>query len=555
MATDCRTLAVILSTLLVLLSCGRSGEAQESTASVNAILQRLERLELENERLREQMSGFDCPDRTDVAREAISSLYPDSVLSVAQTASHSSIYRPVDAETLFASSERSPLLAEGDVRSIVSEAVNERMPSKPALPEASPADELQDKRLSELDRALKNFQTKAAAKTYPNVTVNGVFQADAGWIHQDAVSETLYGPIQDGSDFRRARLSAKGGVTETTNYFFQMDFGFFGRPTFTDVWLEQTQVPFFGNVRIGQWKQPFGLETVSSFRYTTFMERSLLFQPFTPFRHLGIGFYNSADDLSATWAASVFRTGQDQFGGTLSSSGGYGSSERITWNPAWENAGKNYVHLGFGHFFNAPPGDSVNFRTIPEFFVGANGPGAVGTSGQAVPGGSNGTPFFVATGNLDVPYYNVLGSELLWVDGPVSLQSEAMVSLVSHLGSTALLPGVYAQAGYFLTGEHRPYDRKTGTIDRVIPKSNLGHDGKTCRSGCGAWEVAGRWSYLDLNDAAIRGGTIMDYTAGVNWYWNPNTKMVFNYVHAISDSATSPEARTDMFGVRAQIDF
>jgi hypothetical protein len=48
--------------------------------------------------------------------------------------------------------------------------------------------------------------------------------------------------------------------------------------------------------------------------------------------------------------------------------------------------------------FNAPPGQSVNFRTIPEFFVGANGPGAVGTSGQAVPGGSNGTPFFVATG-------------------------------------------------------------------------------------------------------------------------------------------------------------
>jgi phosphate-selective porin OprO/OprP len=555
MATDCHTLAVISCTLLVMLLGGRSGEAQESPATFEAILDRLDQLERDNDHLRKLISTSDHLHLTHTTCESSANRPPDSRLSAAPNASGSLIYRAVDTQTLFASSERSPLPAEGDISSIVSEAVNERTLSEPAAPQASPADALQDRRLSDLDRALKKFQTKATTKTYPNVTVNGVFQADAGWIHQDAVSETLYGPIQDGSDFRRTRLSAKGGVTETTNYFFQMDFGFFGRPTFTDVWLEQTQVPIFGNVRIGQWKQPFGLETVSSFRYTTFMERSLLFQPFTPFRHLGIGFYNSADDLSATWAASVFRTGQDQFGGTLSSSGGYGTSERLTWNPAWDNAGKNYVHLGFGHFFNAPPGQSVNFRTIPEFFVGANGPGAVGTSGQVVPGGSNGTPFFVATGNLDVPYYNVLGSELLWVDGPVSLQSEAMVSLVSHAGSTAVLPGAYAQAGYFLTGEHRPYDRKYGTIDRVIPKSNLGHDGKTCRSGCGAWEVAGRWSYLDLNDAAIRGGTIMDYTAGINWYWNPWTKMVLNYVHAISDSATSLEARTDMFGVRAQIDF
>ena len=126
------------------------------------------------------MSGSDCPNRTDVAREAVSNLYPDSLLSEAQTGYHSSIYQPIDAQALFASSERSALLAEDDVRNIVSEAVNERRASNTDFPEASPADELQDKRLSELDRALKNFQTKAAAKTYPNVTVNGVFQADAG---------------------------------------------------------------------------------------------------------------------------------------------------------------------------------------------------------------------------------------------------------------------------------------------------------------------------------------------------------------------------------------
>jgi phosphate-selective porin OprO and OprP len=510
MAMDCRRIR--MPVMLLLAFTMNPLAAQEPSVSLDDVLERLERLEQDNQQLRERISQFDHADPATVKKHRT-----DTVISEAGY----------------------PVLLDDS-----------------AAPDASPEDVQQDKRISDLDKALKDLKDKAGKKTYPNVTVNGVFQADAGWIHQDSASETQYGQIQDGSDFRRARLSAKGSVTETTNYFFQMDFGFFGRPTFTDVWLEQTKVPLFGNIRIGQWKQPFGLETVSSFRYTTFMERSVLFQPFTPFRHLGIGFYDHSDDLSVTWAASTFRTGQDQFGATLSSDGGYGTAERLTFLPAWENKGQNYVHLGAGHFFNAPPGDTVNFRTIPEFFVGANGPGAVGTSGQAVPGGSNGTPFFVATGNLDVPYYNVLGSELLWVNGPVSLQSEAMVSLVNQqAGPSATLPGAYAQLGYFLTGEHRPYDRNTGTIDRVIPKSNFAFDGKTCSPGMGAWEVAGRWSYLDLNDATINGGTIMDYTTGLNWYWNPYTKMVFNYVHAISDTPAAVTARTDLFGVRAQIDF
>jgi len=410
-------------------------------------------------------------------------------------------------------------------------------------------------RLANLEKIVADLQQKAAKKTYPALTVNGVFQADAGWIHQDVASESAYGQIQDGAAFRRARLSAKGLVSESTGYMLQMDFGFFGRPTFTDVWVEKTGIPLLGTVRIGQWKQPFSLEAVSSFRYTTFMERSLLFQPFVPFRHIGAGFYDHNDELDCTWAASVFRTGQDQFGGTLSSDGGYGTAERLTLLPLWEREGERYLHVGAGHFFNSPPGDSVSFRTIPEFFVGANGPGAVGTSGQAVPGGSNGTPFFVSTGNLTVPFYNVLGSELLWVEGPLSLQSEAMAALLPASAGSAVLAGVYAQVGWFLTGEHRPYDRATGTIDRVRPKTGFAFHGSGERPGAGAWELAGRFSALDLTDGTVTGGRLTDYTVGVNWYWNAYTKMEFNWVHAVSDLSARETAHSDLFGLRAQIDF
>lgn len=415
----------------------------------------------------------------------------------------------------------------------------------------------QNRRIESLERGWKLFQQQAGAKKYPTVTVNGVFQADVGWFHQDAASLAQYGRIQDGADFRRFRLSAKGSVTDTVNYFAQVDFGFFGRPTFTDVWIEQTQVPLLGNVRIGQWKQPFSLEVVSSFRYTTFMERSVLFQPFTPFRHIGVGFYDHSEAEDLTWAASVFRSGQDQFGGSISTDGGWGTAERITWLPYWENEGEDYLHLGLGHFFNAPPRDRINFRTIPELFIGENAPGVVGTSGQPIPGGQDGTPFFIATGPLNVTNFNVIGTELLWVAGPFSLQSEAMVNFVNQGAGlpSAVLPGAYAQVGWFLTGEHRPYDRKAGAIDRVIPHENF----RFCRcgrgTGWGAWEVAGRWSYLDLSDDNIRGGTITNYTVGVNWYWNPYTKVVFNYVRSNPNSPLFPSSHTDIFALRAQVDF
>jgi len=445
----------------------------------------------------------------------------------------------------------------------------------------SQSDTSQDMNISALQGSVAGILDRLNKKTYPSVQINGSFQADAGVFSQDANSKASYGNIQNGADFRRARLSARGALTERTNYFFQMDFAFFGRPTFTDVWVEQTQLPVLGTWRIGQWKQPFSLEVVSSFRYTTFAERSVLFQSFTAFRHLGTGIYNNSEDLSMTWAGSVFTTGQDQYGGTLTALGGVGTAERFTYLPYWDECsnGREYLHLGFGHYFNAPPNKTTIFRTIPELYIGTNANGVVGTSGQAAPGAFNGTPFFVNTGNLGVSCFNVLGTEVLWVDGPFSFQSEAMVSFVNQAsgvagtqnvagGSMATLPGMYAQAGYFLTGEHRPYDRKSGQIDRIMPNHNFNPWGANCEAGIGAWELAGRFSYIDLNDQNIRGGQMHDYTAGMNWYLNPYWKIQFNYIYSVSDysyAAGNPASNTpagtflgnntSIFDLRCQMDF
>jgi phosphate-selective porin OprO/OprP len=421
-----------------------------------------------------------------------------------------------------------------------------------------------EQRLMAVEKELQDMRIAQDAQKnkYPSaVTIMGVFQADAVAFNQDAANRASYGDIQNGAGFRRARLGARGSVTNNMNYFFQMDFGFFGRPTFTDVWVEWTDLPILGTVRAGQWKQPFSLEVVSSFRYTTFMERSSMFQAFDPFRHIGIGFYNHSEDLMTTWAASAFRTGQDQYGNSISNDGGNGLAGRITHLAWWDEAseGRGYLHVGAGYFLNNPPRDTARFRSIPEIFVGQHANGAVGTSGQAVPGAFDGTPFFVDTLNItDISMVHTPGLELLYVRGPLSIQTEAMAAVVNQLNNpTAVLGGGYAQVGWFLTGEHRPYDRVAGAIDRVKPFEDFFwvNTSGGRMYGLGAWEVAARYSYIDLNDANIRGGIMQNATAGVNWYCNPYCKVVFNYIHSFVTDRTGSPSQANAWGLRTQLDF
>ncbi|MGI9592632.1 MAG: porin [Myxococcota bacterium] len=87
--------------------------------------------------------------------------------------------------------------------------------------------------------------------------------------------------------------------------------------------------------------------------------------------------------------------------------------------------------------------------------------------------------------------------------------------------------GLYAYASYFLTGEHRPYELGKGRFGRLKPKKNF----NPFKGGWGAWEIAARYSYLDLDDRNIRGGTLWDVTAALNWYLYPNFRWMLNYVH------------------------
>lgn len=380
--------------------------------------------------------------------------------------------------------------------------------------------------------------------TYPTVRLTGFFQADAGWVHQSSTNRAAIGDAEDGADFRRARLQAVGDVWDNVGYSVEFDFGFPGRPSFMDVWLEVREVFDDSNVRVGLYRQPIGLDGLTSVKGLTFIERSLPFA-LIPFRQIGGMWHGTARDETMTWAASVFRFPTDFFGGNTGDNGGYGFATRVT-GLLLDEEDSTLVHIGGAFSFFDPSDDAVRYLSQPEFFIAETG----GTPFPGV-GLPSMVPPFVDTGVIPTDNVSLFGGEFAGRSGSLHWQSEVIVAVVNHIGDgSAVLPGASVQAAYLLTGEVRPYNRKAGVLGRITPREPFGRHG-----GRGAWEVGARWSFLDLDDSGFRGGVLHDITLGVNWYLNRHTKFQFNYIHAFLDSPVNGDSHADIVAVRAQLDF
>lgn len=394
------------------------------------------------------------------------------------------------------------------------------------------------------------FGDNAACPEFPTVRLTGFFQADSVWFGQDSKSIQAVGDVQNGADFRRARLAATGDAWENVGYMLEMDFAFPGRPSFMDVWLEVRDVLGGNNVRVGQYRQPIGMDALTSVKELTFLERALPFA-FLPFRQIGAMFYGTTADEQSTYALSGFRYPTGPYGGNIGDSGGYGLATRLTHLLVDNGDGNGLLHVGADYSYANPANNLIQYRNQPEVFVTE-----AGASNVPV-GVPNNVPPFVNTGLISAQDYHLFDAELAYAVGSFYAQSEVLYTIVRQRnGEINTFSGAYAHFGYFLTGESRAYNRKGGVFGRVKPLDPFNRDG-----GCGAWEVAGRWSYIDLNDKSIQGGRMTDLTFGLNWYLNQFTKFQFNYIHSFLHSSPAVygpvvnNANADIFAVRAQIDF
>ncbi|MBA3315432.1 MAG: porin [Planctomycetota bacterium] len=385
---------------------------------------------------------------------------------------------------------------------------------------------------------------KAPDALKPTVKWTGQLQADFYAFDQDEANRARFGDIENGEAFRRARFGIFGDYGPA-EYRIEMDFALGGRPSFLDVWTGLNDVPYLGRVRVGHFFEPFSLERYTPNRFTTFMERSLSDQTFAPARNMGVMANDTYLEERGTWAVGFFRSDSDVFGDDVGDDFENAATGRVTYLPWCECEGTQYAHLGIGYSLRGTNDDQVRFRAQPEARIGAANPNV---------------PFFVDTGNIPASSFQLVGLEAALVNGPLSLVSEYFLTPVNAIdGDDLLFHGWYAEAGYFLTGEHRPYRRKYGIFDRVMPHREFIRDSKDKRVECGpgAWQLAARISGLDLDDGPVRGGKIVDTTLGLNWYLNPYLRVTANWVHAFVDDAPGDggESDADVFATRVNFDF
>lgn len=342
--------------------------------------------------------------------------------------------------------------------------------------------------------------------------LGGRIQAD--WTVADLDDEL--GTMGDGFEFRRARLFFSGTIYERVSFKAQYDFAG-GDADFKDVWIALDND--WGDLKFGHFKEPFSLEEQTSSKYITFLERPLPVEAFSPGRNSGVGISGSAGD-AVNWGVGAFYD-SDAFGESVSDDD-TDVTARIGWRPVYE-ADASMLHLGLAGSIQQR-GKELRFRSRPENHLAGR---------------------FVDTGGFAVDGATLLGGEVAGAFGPLWFAGEYVQSDVDAAGMPdPTFEGAYAAVGWFVTGEHRPFKTSSGSWNRVKPATSFGRGG-------GGWEIAVRYSTLDLSDAGLTGGEQDNVTVGLNWYLNPATRLMIDYTNADVDPAGS----ADFLGVRWQVDF
>jgi phosphate-selective porin OprO/OprP len=150
--------------------------------------------------------------------------------------------------------------------------------------------------------------------------------------------------------------------------------------------------------------------------------------------------------------------------------------------------------------------------------------------------------------------------EYYWID--VERRAFAQPASNTITGPTLHFNGGYIEAGWTLTGETRTYNAAAGAYNGIVPA----HPWSWKTSDWGAWEIAGRYSVIDLNDRlgfpdGAAGGKQTIYTAGLNWYVNRNVRFMLDYLHGVISKQLTPTdyhdvgAKFDAVAMRTQIAF
>lgn len=387
------------------------------------------------------------------------------------------------------------------------------------------------------------------------IKLGGRVMLDAWLLDDDKIDRNLNPnstifPSPSGTQFRRLRMYNAGEIGRHVEYVLDLDFSP-QRTVFKDLYVGIKRAKeYFGfgfpNLKFGRTKEGQGLEWLGSSKYLNFMERAMM-----------TGLFANRSTMIQAW--DVFRGGQLGYQASVSLNDtadfddgksvdghgdfaeGLGYTGRIWWTPWYDcNCKSRRLHLGAslsyrdgvkGMRFRARPPSNMVQRIVD----------------------TRKTPGRPLESNVDSAL--IFGAEMAWIYGPWKLQAEYARADVSQASTgDPSFSGWYVSGSYWLTGESSNYG--DGVIKRPKPCANW-LDKDSC--GSGGWQLAARYEEIDLTDGAITGGEATAITLGVNWWWNPVTRVMLNYFYA---ETTIPGAVAGNFtgsvsglGMRFQVDF
>ncbi len=377
------------------------------------------------------------------------------------------------------------------------------------------------------------------------VAVRGMFQADAASYLQDARTPDRRGAgsgssadnvfardLNSGVNFRRARIGLEGTVLKDWNWALTYEAGGSGNEGSGAV-LQQAWVEYAGfkpwnlplRLRGGAYAWTTGLEDATSNTEGLFLERPAAAELVRGLAggdgRNGFGAYVNGErwNASAVWTGSlVGNTGEfDEQSGYLLRADGL-LLKSLDYN----------LHVGVNVAGILNPPDTV-------------APGATGAATVRLrerPELRNDGTRLVDTGNLGAKNLTAVGYELGASYKNFLLAGEYFDISVDRTGALpdADFSGWYAQGSWVLTGERHAWNPVAGGYSgvKVEKPFNL----KT--GDIGAWEIAARYSTLDLNfregasglatpTGGVRGGEQDITTLGLNFYPNNVVRLLLDY--------------------------
>lgn len=441
------------------------------------------------------------------------------------------------------------------------------LPTGPATTSSTLADT--SRRLEELEArlsALEKQRSAAGSQAVPRdvsaekFTIRPIAVAHADYVNypgQNAASLATYGDLEDYFEFRRLYLGVEGTGYGVWDYRLVLNFepeqvirdrsG--ARLAETDVvqlrdlYISHRDVPLLGTVFLGNVKVPYSMEELISARFTPFMERAAPCSAFAPKRRVGILATNTSPTDAVGLSTGVFFANISQeTKERVNDKQGVDWAIRSWWSPVFEADGRILLHLGASYVFTSDDDGRVRLCVLPETHEGI---------------------LALDTGTFLAERLHRGGLEAAVVAGPLSVQGElyGLWTVGGPTGTDKQFYGAYVFASYFLTGEHRHYERKRGVFNRLTPLTNFWwvktREGTSF--GWGAWELAARWSWTDLDEPTLvspLAGQMHNITFGVNWYWNPQMRMMFEWIHSFTSVRAQPElCQTDILGLSWRADF